>query len=75
MTAPAFVDDIFAAIRRVIGDRGDFVALHEPCFRGREWEYVKDCLDTGWVSSPSKPGSETLGNGTYATAGRGGRLS
>jgi len=27
------------------------VALHEPEFRGREWIYVKDCLDTGWVSS------------------------
>jgi perosamine synthetase len=27
------------------------IALHEPEFRGREWEYIKDCLDTGWVSS------------------------
>jgi perosamine synthetase len=26
-------------------------ALHEPSFSGNEWEYVKDCLDTGWVSS------------------------
>ena len=26
-------------------------ALHEPVFGGREWDYVKDCLDTGWVSS------------------------
>jgi perosamine synthetase len=25
--------------------------LHEPRFAGREWEYVKECLDTGWVSS------------------------
>ena len=25
--------------------------LHEPSFEGREWEYVKDCIDTGWVSS------------------------
>ncbi len=22
-----------------------------PCFRGREWEYLKQCLDTNWVSS------------------------
>jgi perosamine synthetase len=29
----------------------DFIALSEPCLRGREWEYVKDCLDSGWVSS------------------------
>ena len=26
-------------------------ALHEPLFAGNEWKYVKDCLDTGWVSS------------------------
>jgi len=26
-------------------------ALHQPLFQGREWEYVKDCIDTGWVSS------------------------
>ncbi len=26
-------------------------ALHEPHFRGNEWTYVKDCIDTGWVSS------------------------
>ena len=27
------------------------VALHEPSFKGNEWAYVKECLDTGWVSS------------------------
>lgn len=27
------------------------VPLHEPVFAGNEWKYVKDCLDTGWVSS------------------------
>ena len=26
-------------------------ALHEPEIAGREWDYVKECLDTGWVSS------------------------
>ncbi len=25
--------------------------LHEPEFAGNEWTYVKDCLDTGWVST------------------------
>lgn len=24
--------------------------LHEPSFEGREWAYLKDCLDTGYVS-------------------------
>ncbi len=28
------------------------IGLHEPDFRGtRAWLYVKDCLDTGWVST------------------------
>lgn len=27
------------------------IALHEPVFAGNEWKYVKQCLDTGWVSS------------------------
>ena len=25
--------------------------LHEPLFKGNEWTYVKECIDTGWVSS------------------------
>jgi perosamine synthetase len=28
--------------------------LHEPYFGGNEWDYVKECLDTGWVSSVGK---------------------
>ena len=28
-----------------------FVPLSVPEIRGNEWEYVKECLDTGWVSS------------------------
>src|SRR3569832_1842263 len=27
------------------------IPLCVPEIRGREWEYVKECLDTGWVSS------------------------
>lgn len=27
------------------------VPLSEPCIGGHEWDYVKECLDTGWVSS------------------------
>ena len=28
------------------------ISLHEPDFHGtKAWEYVKDCLDTGWVGS------------------------
>lgn len=34
-----------------IPDRRAFVPLCEPVIRGNEWAYVKECLDTGWVSS------------------------
>lgn len=27
------------------------IPLHEPSFEGNEWAYVKDCIDSGWVSS------------------------
>jgi len=30
------------------------IPLSEPVFRGNEWKYVKDCLDSGWVSSAGK---------------------
>lgn len=30
------------------------LALHEPLFGGNEWTYVKECIDTGWVSSVGK---------------------
>jgi perosamine synthetase len=28
-----------------------WIPLSEPALRGNEWRYVKDCLDSGWVSS------------------------
>src|SRR3990170_6357567 len=45
---------IVKALRSVLpGDKG-FISLHEPLFGGNEWTYVKECLDTGWVSSVGK---------------------
>lgn len=29
-------------------------SLHEPWFKGNEWNYVKECIDTAWVSSVGK---------------------
>jgi len=50
--APATIaDSILAAVRKVVPAERGSVALHEPEFRGREREYVLDCIDTGWVSS------------------------
>ena len=44
------VDGIITAIRSAFPDHNGPVSLHEPCFGGNEWAYVKDCLDTNWVS-------------------------
>lgn len=38
-------------LRRVLPAAEGMVALHQPEFAGNEWAYVKDCIDTGWVSS------------------------
>jgi aminotransferase in exopolysaccharide biosynthesis len=43
---------IIDAIRSVIGS--DKAALHEPRFKGNEWQYVKDCLDSTFVSTVGK---------------------
>src|SRR5437868_5314154 len=45
------VRDVLDAVRRTLGPTDVTLALHEPEFRGNEWQYVKDCIDTGWVSS------------------------
>jgi len=42
---------VVAAIASVVGNAPRPVPLHEPQFSGREWTYVKRCLDDGWVSS------------------------
>jgi len=44
---------ILAALRSVLPAHAP-VSLHEPLFGGNEWHYVKECLDTGWVSSVGK---------------------
>ena len=45
------VDGIINAIKSVIPDHVGPVSLHEPSLGGNEWAYVKDCLDSTWVSS------------------------
>ena len=46
-----FAQDIVACLQQALGHPEKPVALHEPWFGGNEWTYVKECLDTGWVSS------------------------
>ena len=49
--APVDVGRVVAALESVLPPGPGTLALHEPVFAGREWEYVKQCLDTGWVST------------------------
>jgi perosamine synthetase len=42
---------LLAGLQEVLGTPEAPISLHEPEFAGNEWTYVKQCLDTGWVSS------------------------
>jgi aminotransferase in exopolysaccharide biosynthesis len=44
-----FVAQFVSAVRSVVGSNP--VSLHEPSFNGNEWLYVKECLDSTYVSS------------------------
>lgn len=54
MTTSGHRLDIISAMRQALPSGQMTYALHEPSFKGREWQYVKACLDTGWVSSVGK---------------------
>jgi len=45
------VDTIMQTLQQVLPKDKGIIALHEPMFNGNEWIYVKECLDSGWVSS------------------------
>ena len=47
--AVSVADQIVGAISTVVG--AGPVALHEPTFTGNEWKYLKECLDSTFVSS------------------------
>ena len=42
---------LVSIVESVIGNTDELYPLHEPFFGGNEWKYVKECLDSGWVSS------------------------
>ncbi|MEN6348180.1 MAG: LegC family aminotransferase [Syntrophomonas sp.] len=44
-------EKVINAIKKALPMDKGFIGLHEPSFQGNEWNYIKDCLDTGWVSS------------------------
>jgi perosamine synthetase len=50
MMAPLDICGIINAINSVLPKREGPVSLHEPSLSGNAWAYVKDCLDSTWVS-------------------------
>ena len=44
-------NQVISAIEATIGKTASPVPLHEPRFSGNEWAYVRDCLNTSFVSS------------------------
>jgi len=49
---PTLPRQIVRAVRTAIGTRS--AMLHEPSFKGNEWLYLKECLDSTFVSSAGK---------------------
>lgn len=48
------MDSVLEAIQQVVGpsSKEHPISLHEPDFTGTQaWAYVKECLDSGWVST------------------------
>ena len=54
MTTCFSTHSVIDALQAVLPPEHAFLPLHEPNFNGNEWIYVKECLDTGWVSSVGK---------------------
>jgi aminotransferase in exopolysaccharide biosynthesis len=48
----SLVDNVITAIQSVVGF--DPVSLHEPSFNGNELQYLKECIDSTYVSSVGK---------------------
>lgn len=48
---PTLASQVVDAIQSVVGSSA---VLHEPRFNGNEWKYLKECLDSTFVSSVGK---------------------
>jgi perosamine synthetase len=46
--------EIVSLLKKILNKEDKPIPLHEPSFTGKEWDYVKDCLDSGFVSSIGK---------------------
>lgn len=46
--------EVVEVVKQISGKTDAILPLHEPEFSGNEWLYVKECLDTEWVSSAGR---------------------
>lgn len=49
--AASVANDLMEALRYVLPADREVVPLHKPTFDGNEWAYIRECIDTEWVSS------------------------
>lgn len=49
--ATAVPEAVVETLEACIGGADRPIPLHKPVFEGKEWDYVKECIDTEWVSS------------------------
>jgi perosamine synthetase len=54
MSASFDIDAVLKALKSSLPMSQEAIPLHEPSFGGNEWAYIKECLDTRWVSSAGK---------------------
>jgi perosamine synthetase len=50
-TSSDLSERIHSAVAEALSHPGKITLLHRPYFPDTAWTYVKECLDTGWVSS------------------------
>lgn len=50
-TDSRLADALIAGLDSVLPIANGPYALHEPSIGGNAWDYVRDCLDSGWVST------------------------
>lgn len=48
------IQELIESVKQVLPRGRNGIPLHEPYFGGHEWDYVKECIDTRWVSSVGK---------------------
>ena len=49
-----FIKKVLKALKKILKKRNKLVSLHEPQFIGNEYAYLKECIDSNFVSTVGK---------------------